>query len=94
MYAQIDIRPNIQTFYSYTSQYVHGLSNSLLLGETSDDFYAIKCIGLSLLGKYYELLNSLFGKQTVIKAATPTVMAFLQQCKSVYLSSEEKHEEK
>ena len=94
MYAQIDIRPNIQTFYSYTSQYVHGLSNSLLLGETSDDFYTIKCIGLSLLGKYYELLNSLFGKQTVIKAATPTVMAFLQQCKSVYLSSEEKHEEK
>ena len=68
LYAQIDIRQNIQSFYSYTSQYVHGLSNSLLLGETSDDFYAIKCIGISLLGKYWELLNSLFGKQTVVNA--------------------------
>lgn len=68
LYAQIDFRPNVQSFYSYTSQYVHGLSNSLLLDETSDDFYAIKCIGLSLLGKYWELLNSLFGKQSIVNA--------------------------
>ena len=92
LYAQIDIRQNIQSFYSYTSQYVHGLSNSLLLGETSDDFYAIKCIGISLLGKYWELLNSLFGKQTVVNAAAPTIMAFVQQCIKEYLSSYPKTE--
>ena len=85
LYSLIDIRPNIQSFYSYTSQYVHGLSNSLLLGETSDDFYAIKCIGISLLGKYWELLNLLFGKQTVVNAAAPTVMAFIQKCMDEYL---------
>ena len=75
LYAQIDIRQNIQSFYSYTSQYVHGLSNSLLLGETSDDFYAIKHFGISLLGKYLELLYLLFGKQTVFNAAAPTILA-------------------
>ena len=79
LYAQIDIRQNIQSFYSYTSQYVHGLSNSLLLGETSDDFYAIKCIGISLLGKYWELLNLLFGKQIVVNAAAPTILASSQR---------------
>ncbi|MBQ0073748.1 MAG: hypothetical protein KBT34_06100 [Prevotella sp.] len=76
LYSLIDIRQNIQSFYSYTSQYVHGLSNSLLLGETSDDFYAIKSIGISLLGKYLELLYSLFGKQTILNAAAPTILAF------------------
>ena len=75
LYSLIDIRPNIQSFYSYTSQYVHGLSNSLLLGETSDDFYAIKHFGISLLGKYLELLYLLFGKQTVFNAAAPTILA-------------------
>ena len=75
LYAQIDIRQNIQSFYSYTSQYVHGLSNSLLLGETSDDFYKIKRFGISLLGKYLELLYLLFGKQTVFNAAAPTILA-------------------
>lgn len=89
LYAQIDIRPNIQSFYSYTSQYVHGLSNSLLLGETPDDFYTIKCIGISLLGKYWELLNSIFGKQIVVNAATPAIMAFVQQCMKEYLSGKQ-----
>lgn len=79
LYSLIDIRPNIQSFYSYTSQYVHGLSNSLLLGETSDDFYKIKRFGISLLGKYWELLNLLFGKQTVFNAAAPTILASSQR---------------
>ena len=92
LYAQIDIRQNIQSFYSYTSQYVHGLSNSLLLGETSDDFYAIKCIGISLLGKYLELLNLLFGKQIVVNAAAPMVMAFIQKCMDEYLSGKKSKE--
>ena len=92
LYALIDIRPNIQSFYSYTSQYVHGLSNSLLLGESTDDFYSIKCIGISLLGKYWELLNLLFGKQNVVNAATPTVMAFVQQCMNEYLSGKKSKE--
>lgn len=92
LYSLIDIRQNIQSFYSYTSQYVHGLSNSLLLGETPDDFYAIKCIGISLLGKYLELLNSQFGKQTVVNAAAPTVLAFMQQCINDYLSSKSETE--
>lgn len=79
LYSLIDIRPNIQSFYSYTSQYVHGLSNSLLLGETSDDFYKIKRFGISLLGKYLELLYLLFGKQTVFNAAAPTILASSQR---------------
>lgn len=86
LYALIDIRPNIQSFYSYTSQYVHGLSNSLLLGESTDDFYSIKCFGISLLGKYWELLNSLFGKQIVVNAAAPSVMAFIRKCMDEYFS--------
>lgn len=88
MYAQIDIRENIQSFYSYTSQYVHGLSNSLLLEESSDDFYAIKCFGISLLGKYQELLDSLFGKQIVLNAAAPEIMEFVHQCIKECLSRE------
>lgn len=92
LYALIDIRPNIQSFYSYTSQYVHGLSNSLLLGESTDDFYSIKCIGISLLGKYWELLNLLFGKQIVVNAAAPTVMAFIQKCMDEYLSGKKSKE--
>ena len=92
LYALIDNRPNIQSFYSYTSQYVHGLSNSLLLGDSTDDFYSIKCIGISLLGKYWELLNLLFGKQNVVNAATPTVMAFVQQCMNEYLSGKKSKE--
>lgn len=92
LYALIDNRPNIQSFYSYTSQYVHGLSNSLLLGDSTDDFYSIKCIGISLLGKYWELLNLLFGKQNVVNAATPTVMAFIQQCMNEYLSKKKSKE--
>ena len=92
LYALIDNRPNIQSFYSYTSQYVHGLSNSLLLGDSTDDFYSIKCIGISLLGKYWELLNLLFGKQNVVNAATPTVMAFVQQCMNEYLSRKKSKE--
>ena len=92
LYALIDNRPNIQSFYSYTSQYVHGLSNSLLLGDSTDDFYSIKCIGISLLGKYWELLNLLFGKQNVINAAEPTVMAFVQQCMNEYLSGKKSKE--
>ena len=92
LYALIDIRPDIQSFYSYTSQYVHGLSNSLLLGESTDDFYSIKCFGISLLGKYWELLNLLFGKQIVINAAAPTVMAFIQKCMDEYLSGQKSKE--
>lgn len=92
LYALIDIRSNIQSFYSYTSQYVHGLSNSLLLSESKDDFSSIKYIGISLLGKYWELLNLLFGKQIVIYAATPTVMAFIRQCKDEYLSGKKSKE--
>jgi len=92
LYALIDIRPNIQSFYSYTSQYVHGLSNSLLLGESTDDFYSIKCFGISLLGKYWELLNLLFGKQIVVNAAAPTVMAFIKQCMDEYLSGKKSKE--
>lgn len=90
LYAQIDNRPNVQSFYSYTSQYVHGLSNSLLLGESSDDFYSIKCFGIALLGKYVELLNSLFGKDTVLNAAAPTLMAFIQQYISECFSDKQK----
>lgn len=89
LYTLIDIRPNIQSFYSYTSQYVHGLSNSLLLGVSPDDFHAIKCIGISLLGKYLELLSSLFGKQTVVNAAALDTMAFVQQYMKEYLSGEQ-----
>ena len=92
LYALIDIRPNIQSFYSYTSQYVHGLSNSLLLGESTDDFYSIKCFGISLLGKYWELLNLLFGKQIVVNAAAPTVMAFIQKCMDEYMSGKKSKE--
>ena len=92
LYALIDIRPNIQSFYSYTSQYVHGLSNSLLLGESPDDFYSIKCFGISLLGKYWELLNLLFGKQIVINAAAPTVMVFIRQCMDEYMSGKKSKE--
>lgn len=92
LYALIDIRPNIQSFYSYTSQYVHGLSNSLLLGESTDDFYSIKCFGISLLGKYWDLLNLLFGKQFVVNAAAPTVMAFIRQCMDEYLSGKKSKE--
>lgn len=92
LYSLIDIRPNIQSFYSYTSQYVHGLSNSLLLGESTDDFYSIKCIGISLLGKYLELLNLLFGKQIVVNAAAPTVMAFIQKCMDEYMSGKKSKE--
>ena len=92
LYAQIDIRQNIQSFYSYTSHYVHGLSNSLLLGETSDDFYAIKCFGISLLGKYWELLNLLFGKQIVVNAAAPMVVAFIQKCMDEYMSGKKSKE--
>ncbi len=78
LYALIDIRPNIQSFYSYTSQYVHGLSNSLLLGESTDDFYSIKYFGISLLGKYWELLNLVFGEMNIKKEVAPTVMALLK----------------
>lgn len=92
LYALIDIRPDIQSFYSYTSQYVHGLSNSLLLGESTDDFYSIKCFGISLLGKYWELLNLLFGKQIVVDAAAPSVMAFIQKCMNEYLSGKKSKE--
>ena len=92
LYALIDIRPNIQSFYSYTSQYVHGLSNSLLLDESTDIFYSIKCFGISLLGKYWELLNLLFGKQIVVNAAAPTVMAFIKQCMDEYLSGKKSKE--
>lgn len=92
LYSLIDIRSNIQSFYSYTSQYVHGLSNSLLLGESTDDFYSIKCFGISLLGKYWELLNLLFGKQIVINAVKPTVMAFIQKCMDEYLSGQKSKE--
>ncbi len=92
LYSLIDIRPNIQSFYSYTSQYVHGLSNSLLLGESTDDFYSIKCFGISLLGKYWELLNLLFGKQIVVNAAAPSVMAFIQKCMNEYLSGKKSKE--
>lgn len=92
LYSLIDIRTNIQTFYSYTSQYVHGLSNSLLLGESTDDFYSIKCIGISLLGKYWELLNLLFGKQIVVNAAAPTVMTFIQKCMDEYMSGKKSKE--
>lgn len=92
LYALIDIRPNIQSFYSYTSQYVHGLSNSLLLGESTDDFYSIKCFGISLLGKYWELLNLLFGKQIVVNAAAPTLMTFIQKCMDEYVSGKKSKE--
>ena len=92
LYALIDIRPNIQSFYSYTSQYVHGLSNSLLLGESTDDFYSIKCFGISLLGKYWELLNLLFGKQIVVNAAAPTLMTFIQKCMDEYMSGKKSKE--
>ena len=92
LYYLIDIRPNIQSFYSYTSQYVHGLSNSLLLDVSADIFYSIKCFGISLLGKYWELLNLLFGKQIVVNAAAPTVMAFIQKCMDEYLSGQKSKE--
>lgn len=92
LYALIDIRPNIQSFYSYTSQYVHGLSNSLLLGESTNDFNSIKCFGISLLGKYWELLNLLFGKQIVINAAAPTVIAFIRQYMDEYMSGKKSKE--
>ena len=92
LYSLIDIRPNIQSFYSYTSQYVHGLSNSLLLGESTDDFYSIKCFGISLLGKYWELLNLLFGKQIVVNAAAPTVRALIQKCMDEYMSGKKSKE--
>lgn len=92
LYSLIDIRPNMQSFYSYTSQYVHGLSNSLLLDESTDIFYSIKCFGISLLGKYWELLNLLFGKQIVVNAAAPTVMAFIQKCMDEYLSRKKSKE--
>lgn len=92
LYSLIDIRPNIQSFYSYTSQYVHGLSNSLLLGESTDDFYSIKCFGISLLGKYWELMNLLFGKQIIVNAVKPTVMAFIQKCMDEYLSGQKSKE--
>lgn len=92
LYSLIDIRPNIQSFYSYTSQYVHGLSNSLLLGESTDDFYSIKCFGISLLGKYWELLNLLFGKQIVVNAAAPTLMTFIQKCMDEYVSGKKSKE--
>ncbi|MCI7747033.1 MAG: DUF5677 domain-containing protein [Paraprevotella sp.] len=92
LYTLIDNRPNIQSFYSYTSQYVHGLSNSLLLGESTDDFYSIKCFGISLLGKYWELLNLLFGEQIVVNAAAPTVMAFIKKCMDEYLSGQKSKE--
>ena len=83
-------------YWSVKAKYVTFLSIQYcppqLLGESTDDFYSIKCFGISLLGKYWELLNLLFGKQIVVNAAAPTVMAFIKQCMDEYMSGKKSKE--
>jgi len=75
-------------YWSVKAKYVTFLSiqycSPQLLGESTDDFYSIKCFGISLLGKYWELLNLLFGKQVCYKCGFNDVPHFCRIFKRMF----------
>lgn len=79
MYSLIDERNSIQSFISYLSQYVRGLSNSLILTCTSDDLYSIQCFGMDLLDKYRSLLEYVYGPDVIKKLMSVEIYSNIEK---------------
>jgi len=65
LYSLLDSRDSISSFFSYLSQYVHGLLNAIIIEDSPENFYNIKCFEISLLSKYQDLLTTLYGKEII-----------------------------
>lgn len=87
LYSFIDDRESIQSFYSYLSQYVHGLSNSLIATSSPDDFYAVQCIGMTLIDRYRYLLESLYGGDSIKKLMSIEILENLDKYLPYILNS-------
>lgn len=66
LYQLLDGRDSISSYYSYLSQYVHGLSNTLILEEKVDS-YSLFCFEICLLARFKELLERLYGKEEIFE---------------------------
>lgn len=64
LYKLLDTRDSVSSYYSYLSQYVHGLSNTLILEEEVNLDYLFS-FETSLLARFRELLERLYGKNEI-----------------------------
>lgn len=67
LYNYIDSRPDIASFISLCSHYVHGSVNSLLSDVGDDVFDPIVSCDTLLIERYIELLETLYGKDEIHK---------------------------
>lgn len=65
LYHLLDSRESVSSFFSYLSQYVHGLSVTILINKEDFNEDSLYCFGINLLAKYEELLKKLYGKDTI-----------------------------
>lgn len=67
LYYLIDSRPNIASFISLCSHYVHGSVNSLLSDAGNEVFDPIVSCNTLLIERYIELIETLYGKEEIHK---------------------------
>lgn len=67
LYFLIDKRPDVASFISLCSHYVHGNVNSLLSDTEDDVFDPIVHFNAILIERYIEMLKTLYGKEEINK---------------------------
>ena len=67
LYYLIDSRPDIASFISLCSHYIHGNVNSLLSDEGEDAFDPIINFNAILIERYIDMLRTLYGKEEINK---------------------------